>query len=208
MPSVMPNFVPMKRWILFLLLAATLPARASMLLIPMDVKQTDHLKAYGIAYWCLGKDVTVDWLLNYRGGAFAVPYADAIKSECTVRGVACETVPDALYSNILSEIASPEANMDIVKLEKAPKVAVYSPKNKLPWDDAVTLVLTYAEIPYDIVYDDEVLENKLALYDWLHLHHEDFTGQYGKFYGAFGSAGSWSNSFVQMSSPSAESAMS
>jgi len=176
----------MKRWIFFLLAAFTLPAHASMLLIPMDLKQTDHLKAYGIAYWCLGKDVTVDWLLNYRGGSFAVPYADAIKSECTVRGVSCETVPDAMYTSILSEIASPEANMDIVKLEKAPKIAVYSPKNKLPWDDAVTLVLTYAEIPYDILYDDEIMQDKLAQYDWLHLHHEDFTGQYGKFYGAFG----------------------
>ena len=182
----MPNFIPMKRWIAVVFLLFTLSTKASMLLIPMDLKQTDHLKAYGIAYWALQRDVTVDWLLNYRGGSFAVPYTDAIKSECTVRGVTAEVIPDALYSNILSEIADPEANMDIVKLEKAPKVAVYSPKNKLPWDDAVTLVLTYAEVPYEIVYDDDVLENKLALYDWLHLHHEDFTGQYGKFYGAFG----------------------
>lgn len=181
----MPNFTHVKSWILLLVLAVTLPARASTLLIPMDLKQTDHLKAYGVAYWCLTKDVTVDWLLNYRGGAFAVPFNETIQSECTIRGVTCEVIPDAMYTNILSEIADPEANMDIVKLEKAPKIAVYTPGGKQPWDDAVTLVLTYAEIPYDKIYDDEVLENKLPLYDWLHLHHEDFTGQYGKFYAAY-----------------------
>lgn len=181
----MPNFTIVKSWILLLFLITTLSARASTLLIPMDLKQTDHLKAYGVAYWCLGKDVTVDWLLNYRGGSFAVPFNSAIQSECAIRGVTCEVIPDALYTNILSEIADPEANMDIVKLEKAPKIAVYTPGGKQPWDDAVTLVLTYAEIPYDKIYDDEVLENKLPLYDWLHLHHEDFTGQYGKFYAAY-----------------------
>lgn len=176
----------MKRWLIIILVALSFPASASVLLIPMDLKQTDHLKAYGIAYWALQREVTVDWLLNYRGGAFAMPYNEAIKSECTVRGVLCEIVPDAVYTGILSDIANPEANMDIIKLEKAPRIAVYTPKSKQPWDDAVTLVLTYAEIPYDMVYDDEILENKLPLYDWLHLHHEDFTGQYGKFYGAFG----------------------
>lgn len=161
---------------------------AVQLLLPMDAAQTNHLKAYGIAYWSLKQNVNVDWLLNYRGGSFAVPYNKAIESECKIRGVSYEVVPDGQYNSILAEIADPEQNMDLMKLEKAPKIAVYSPKNKLPWDDAVTLVLTFAEIPYDIVYDDDVLDGKLMLYDWLHLHHEDFTGQYGKFYGQFANA--------------------
>lgn len=152
----------------------------------MDTKQAQHLKAYGIAYWALERGVTVDWMLNYRGGSFAFPYDKIFENECVVRGVTYEIVPDAQYTAILTEIANPEVNQDIMKLEKAPKIAVYSPKDKLPWDDAVTLVLTYAEIPYTLVYDDDVLEGKLLLYDWLHLHHEDFTGQYGKFYGMFG----------------------
>lgn len=161
-----------------------------MVLIPMDPKQTDHLKAYGVAYWILTKGVKVDWMLNYRGGSFAFPYFTEGENECVVRGVSYEIVPDVQYNSILAGIANPEVNEDIVKLEKAPKIAVYSPKNKRPWDDAVTLVLTYAEIPYDIIYDDDVLEGKLPLYDWLHLHHEDFTGQYGKFYAAYANA-SW-----------------
>lgn len=125
-------------------------------------------------------------MLNYRGGSFAFPYTKIFEDECVVRGVNYEVVPEAKYQSIMAEIANPEVNEDIVKLEKAPKIAVYSPKNKLPWDDAVTMVLTYAEIPYDLVYDDDVMEGKLPLYDWLHLHHEDFTGQYGKFYAQFG----------------------
>ncbi|GDX51341.1 hypothetical protein LBMAG27_03880 [Bacteroidota bacterium] len=157
-----------------------------MILIPMDLKQAQHLKAYGIAYWVLKHDITVDWMLNYRGGSFAFPYTKIFEDECVVRGVNYEVVPEAKYQSIMAEIANPEVNEDIVKLEKAPKIAVYSPKNKLPWDDAVTMVLTYAEIPYDLVYDDDVMEGKLPLYDWLHLHHEDFTGQYGKFYAQFG----------------------
>src|ERR1043165_5591903 len=161
---------------------------ASQLLIPMDEGQANHLKAYGIAYWVLKQNVTVDWLLNYRGGSFAIPYAPAIESECKVRGVSFEILAGGQYNAILADIADPEKNMDVMKLEKAPKVAVYSPKNKLPWDDAVTLVLKYAEIPYEVVYDDEVLDGKLLTYDWLHLHHEDFTGQYGKFYGSYGAA--------------------
>lgn len=154
----------------------------------MDDKQTNHLKAYGIAYWVITKGIKVDWMLNYRGGSFSFPYDALFESECLVRGVSYEMVPDAQYASIVSTISNPEVNEDIVKLEKPPKIAVYSPKNKLPWDDAVTMVLTYAEIPYDLVYDDEVLEGKLPMYDWLHLHHEDFTGQYGRFYSQYKTA--------------------
>lgn len=171
-----------------LLLFFYLPLNAAYMLIPMDGKQADHLKAYGIAYWILEKEVPVDWLLNYRGGSFAFKYHQTFELECKLRGVGYEVVPDDRMSKILTEIAHPEANMDAIRLEKPPKVAVYSPKSKLPWDDAVTLVLTYAEIPYDVIYDDEVIENKLPLYDWLHLHHEDFTGQYGKFYASYRNA--------------------
>ncbi|HWB62960.1 MAG TPA: hypothetical protein VG603_05560 [Chitinophagales bacterium] len=172
----------------FFIVFTSVATRASEILIPMDLSQTNHLKAYGIAYWVLKQDVKVDWLLNYRGGSFAMPYAAAIESECKIRGVSFEVIADGQYNAILTEIADPEKNMDVMKLEKAPKVAVYSPKTKKPWDDAVTLVLTYAEIPYDIVYDDEVLDGKLAQYDWLHLHHEDFTGEYGKFYAMYAGA--------------------
>ncbi len=161
---------------------------ASQLLIPMDVPQANHLKAYGIAFWVLKQNVTIDWLLNYRGGSFGIPYAAAIENECKIRGVSYEVVPTGQYNAMLAEIADPEKNMDVMKLEKAPKVAVYSPKTKKPWDDAVTMVLKYAEIPYEVVYDDEILDGKLLLYDWLHLHHEDFTGQYGKFYASYGGA--------------------
>lgn len=159
-------------------------AHASYLLIPMDDVQKNHLKSYGIAYWALQRDVEVTWLLNYRGGAFMMKHADAIERECRLRGVSCEVIADGQSSAILSHIADPAVNMDAVKLQKAPRIAVYSPKSKLPWDDAVTLVLTYAEIPYDVVYDEEVLSGVLPTYDWLHLHHEDFTGQYGKFWGS------------------------
>lgn len=159
-------------------------AHASYLLIPMDDVQKNHLKSYGIAYWALQRDVEVTWLLNYRGGAFMMKHADAIERECRLRGVTCEVIADGQSSAILSHIADPAVNMDAVKLQKAPRIAVYSPKSKLPWDDAVTLVLTYAEIPYDVVYDEEVLSGVLPSYDWLHLHHEDFTGQYGKFWGS------------------------
>lgn len=163
-------------------------AKASELLIPMDLAQANHLKAYGIAFWALKQNVTVDWLLNYRGGSFAIQYADLLEKECKIRGVSYEVLADGQYTSILTEIADPEQNMEVMKMEKAPRVAVYSPKTKQPWDDAVTMVLTYAEIPYDVVYDDEVLDGKLLQYDWLHLHHEDFTGQYGKFYASYGNA--------------------
>jgi hypothetical protein len=155
---------------------------ANSILIPMDDKQSNHLKAYGIAYWILKANKEVDWPLNYRGGSFMCDYQQAIHNELVVRGVSFEVISAAQANQIIAEIASPAANYDIMKLEKYPRIAVYSPKSKLPWDDAVTLVLTYAEIPYDIVFDDEVMNGVLPKYDWLHLHHEDFTGQYGKFY--------------------------
>jgi len=158
------------------------PVSSAYLLIPMDNAQQNHLKAYGVAYWILQREVEVSWLLNYRGGSFMCKYLDVFKDECNIRGVSSEVISDAQAALVLSEIADPEINMDDVKLVKVPKIAVYSPKNKLPWDDAVTLVLTYAEIPYDVVYDEEVLQGILPTYDWLHMHHEDFTGQYGKFW--------------------------
>ncbi len=152
----------------------------------MDAEgQKNHLKAYGITYWVLSKQQKVQWLLNYRGGSFLLPDGDAIRKECQIRGVSFEVLSDAQAEQILDEISSPSQNQDAVILEKAPKIAVYSPKGNQPWDDAVTMVLTYAEIPYTTIYDTEVLGDKLALYDWLHLHHEDFTGQYGRFYGHY-----------------------
>ncbi len=163
-------------------------ARAAYLLIPMDGAQKEHLKAYGIAYYVITNGIEVDWLLNYRGGSFAFPHLKPLESECLIRGVSYEMIADAQYNRIVADIANPEANMDVVKLEKSPKIAVYSPKNKLPWDDAVTMALTYAEIPYDVIYDDEVLGGDLPKYDWLHLHHEDFTGQFGKFWSRYRTA--------------------
>ncbi len=169
--------------IVFIVFSA--PLRAAYVLIPMDTEQKNHLKAYGVAYWILKNGVSVDWLLNYRGGSFAYKHAAALEQECQIRGVSYEVLADGQYSKIQAEIANPEVNMDIVKMEKAPRIAVYAPPYNLPWDDAVTLVLTYAEIPYDLIYDEEVLSGILPKYDWLHLHHEDFTGQYGKFYGQY-----------------------
>ena len=147
-----------------------------------EENQRNHLKAYGIAYWILQNEIEVEWLLNYRGGSFLVTNYNSIQEECTIRGVTYELITDAKVNAIKTEISDPEVNMEVVKLEKAPKIAVYTPQGKQPWDDAVTLVLTYAEIPYDEIYDKEVVENQLFKYEWLHLHHEDFTGQYGKFY--------------------------
>lgn len=152
------------------------------LLLPMDLKQTDHLKAYGIAFWVLERNGTVDWLLNYRGGSFMVDYSELIVRECRIRGVVSEPLSSAEASMVYADIQRDDNNMDVVRLEKVPKIAVYVPPNFKPWDDAVTLALEYAEIPYTKVWDEEVLSGKLADYDWLHLHHEDFTGQYGKFY--------------------------
>lgn len=167
----------------------TLPIRANFILLPMDdVSQKNHLKAYGITYWVLSKDYKASWLLNYRGGSFLLPDAPEIRKECQIRGVSFEMLSDGEANQILEEISSPSQNMETVVLEKAPKIAVYTPKGKQPWDDAVTMVLTYAEIPFTPIYDEEVLTDQLLLYDWLHLHHEDFSGQYGKFYGAYRNA--------------------
>ena len=166
----------------------TFSLQASHLMMPMDQVQSNHLKAYGIAYWVLQQQATVDWLLNYRGGSFVCEYTQKLENECVIRGVKYEVISDAQYNQIVSTIASPSSNMDLMKLEKHPKIAVYSPKSKQPWDDAVTLALTYAEIPYEVVFDDEVMYDKLPEYDWLHVHHEDFTGQYGKFYRIYRSA--------------------
>lgn len=159
---------------------------SAFILIPMDYSQKDHLKAYGITYWTLQNQVEAWWLLNYRGGSFLTGFHSDIEKECILRGVTYEIIADAQKNVIFNEISSPSVNMDAVKLEVAPKIAVYSPPFSQPWDDAVTLALTYAEIPYDIIYDREIINGELGKYDWLHLHHEDFTGQYGKFYGAYG----------------------
>ncbi|KGD69730.1 hypothetical protein [Flavobacterium aquatile] len=174
---------------LLLLLVCVTPLRANFILLPMDeVSQKNHLKAYGITYWCLDKQYKASWLLNYRGGSFLLPDAPEIRKECQIRNVSFEILSDSEANQILDEISSPSQNMETVVLEKAPKVAVYTPKGKQPWDDAVTMVLTYAEIPFTPIYDEEVLSDQLILYDWLHLHHEDFSGQYGKFFGAYRNA--------------------
>lgn len=178
------RFKPVIRFIIPFIIFFTFlqPSSANRLLIPMDEGQTNHLKSYGIAFWILNNyDTEIDWLLNYRGGSFMVTYNQKFAAEMTVRGVSYEVISEAGAASILDEVTAPDVNMDAVKLQKAPKVAVYTPKTKQPWDDAVTLVMTYAEIPYDMIFDEEVLNDKLPEYDWLHLHHEDFTGQFGKF---------------------------
>jgi len=175
----------MNKLLSLILIFLSLNIFSSSILIPMDDSQKDHLKSYGIAFWTLQNGIEVKWLLNYRGGSFLIQNSTDIENECVIRGVSYEIIADVQVGQILSNISQNDVNMDAVKLEKAPKIAVYSPKNKQPWDDAVTLVLTYAEIPYDVIYDSEILDGKLKDYDWLHLHHEDFTGQYGKFYGAY-----------------------
>jgi len=173
-------------WLLVLtLILLVQTAKASFILIPMDEKQSNHLKAYGITYWTLEQGIEVKWLLNYRGGSFLIQHQQAIASECLVRGVSFEILADGQANNILTDIAREDVNEDAVSMQKAPKIAVYSPPNKQPWDDAVTLVLKYAEIKFDVVYDEEILNGKLKDYDWLHLHHEDFTGQFGKFFQAY-----------------------
>lgn len=178
-----------KTIMLALLLAFAFQLQAAYIFIPMDAdRQKDHLKAYGLTYWVLSNNIEAWWLLNYRGGSFAFTHSRALEKECLTRGVSFEVLADGQFNNILNEIADPEANMEAIKLEKAPKIAVYTPDFNVrgekiqPWDDAVTLVLTYAEIPYETIYDREVMNDELIKYDWLHLHHEDFTGQYGRFY--------------------------
>ena len=173
-----PKFIQIL--LVFLLLIPT-TIRAQDVLIPMDTRQTDHLKAYGVAFWTLLQGQEVDWLLNYKGGSFLTASTDALKQELRIRGVYFEEVNGAQAAQIIAEVESEATNTALVRLEKAPRIAVYAPKQTLPWDDAVLLALTYSEVPYEMVYDDDILEGKLAEYDWLHLHHEDFTGQYGKF---------------------------
>jgi hypothetical protein len=179
------------KYLLILLLSVVMAGFAQpKLLIYMDLQQTDHLKAYGIAYWALTKNIDVDWLLNYRGGSFMIDGLDVVTAECRIRGVAFSPLSAVDAAQVYSEVQREDNNMDVVRLEKAPRVAVYVPPGFQPWDDAVTLALEYAEIKYDKLWDDEVMADKLHEYDWLHLHHEDFTGQYGKFYASFASA-SW-----------------
>lgn len=183
----------MKQRITLLILLAIVPvlAMGARIYIPMDAEnQSNHLKAYGIAYKALADGMEVDWLLNYNGGSFAMNQSAEIERLCKLKGVSYEVISEGQYGAMIREIADPDFNGDIMKLEKAPKIAVYTPDGKQPWDDAVTMVLTYAEIPYDEVYDTEALQTKLPEYDWLHLHHEDFTGQYGKFWAAYRNA-SW-----------------
>ena len=202
----------MKKYIALAVFLAfcALRADAAYMLLPMDEAQKDHLKAYGITYWVLDKKVEAYWLLNYRGGSFAFRSNPIFEKECKTRGVNYEIIPDGAFNRILDEIASPEVNMDAIKLEVPPKLAVYTPEfnskgEKIqPWDDAVTMVLTYAEIPYETVYDTEVLDDRLAEFDWLHLHHEDFTGQYGRFYRSFHTAPWYKENVRRMEALAAE----
>jgi hypothetical protein len=161
---------------------------AQKLLIPMDLAQTDHLKAYGLTYWALTKNVNTEWLLNYRGGSFLCDPEPFLIAECRIRGVGFEQLTQGQALAIYAEVQSEKSNMDVVKLEKPPRIAVYTPPGSRPWDDAVTMVLDYAEVKYDKVWDEEVLRDKLSDFDWLHLHHEDFTGQYGKFFANYATA--------------------
>jgi hypothetical protein len=164
------------------------PAAWSKILVPMDLTQTDHLKAYGVAYHALARGENVEWLLNYRGGSFLLEESPQSEQDCLVAGVSYTQVGGADASAIYDEIEN--SNMEVVLLEKAPKVAIYAPPDREtePWDDAVYLALTYADIPFDVIWDPDVLNGKIFQYDWLHLHHEDFTGQYGKFYASYGTA--------------------
>ena len=187
----MPHFSIFKKQILLLIFLLCFSfSHAAYILINMDDQQTNHLKAYGIAFLSIENEINVKWLLNYKGGSFLIKSNNFIENECKTRNVSYSLIADIQSNKILSDISRNDVNQEIISLEKTPKIAIYSPKNKQPWDDAVTLALTYAEIPYDIIYDEEVINNLLALYDWLHLHHEDFTGQYGKFYASFKNA-SW-----------------
>lgn len=178
----------MKYLITLFLFLSIFNVRAAQILIPMDATQTNHLKAYGLAFWALERDVVIEWLLNYRGGSFMLPQAKSLEEELVIRGIRYELLTEGQASNIRNQIAHPEVNQEIVQLEKAPKIAVYTPSSALPWDDAVTMALEYAEIPYDKIYDSAIVMGVLPKYDWLHLHHEDFTGQYGKFYARYQTA--------------------
>jgi hypothetical protein len=184
----MKHFI--KHLLAFTFILLPLLGRSASILIPMDEVQKDHLKSYGVAFWILKNGDEVDWLLNYRGGSFMSKYDKKLEDECKVRGVSYEVLPEAKVSEIITQLNDPSVNMDLVKLEKAPKVAVYTPKEGIkPSDDAVLIVLRYAEIPFDIIYDSEILKGDLPKYDWVHLHHEDFTGQYSKNTGRGGFGG-------------------
>ncbi len=171
---------------LFVLIIIISPAYSQKILIYMDLKQTDHLKAYGVAYWTLEQGVNVEWLLNYRGGSFLIDYSNTLERQCRIRGVAYSQISGAKAAQIYATVE--ENNMEVVLLEKAPGVVVYQSPRETKWDDAVVLALEYAEIPYEKLWDQEVLAGALDKYDWLHLHHEDFTGQYGKFYRSYRNA--------------------
>jgi len=193
----MIKLLNIKLWILVILLLP-LSSRAAHILIPMDDSQQNHLKAYGIAYFVLTHDVEISWLLNYRGGSFMFIHNRVFEQELAVRGVTFQVIADVQASSILNEISHPDVNMEEIVLHKVPRIAVYTPPHSLPWDDAVTLALSYAEIPYDPIYDEEVVSGVLPLYDWLHVHHEDFTGQHGKFWAAYRNA-PWYQRDVELS---------
>lgn len=201
----------MRNLLIILFIFAFTGMKASYILLPMaHDEQKDHLKAYGITYWILDNGGEAYWLLNHRGGSFAFAHTAIFEKECKIRNVSYEVITNGQFQRIRQDISDPEVNMDVIKLEQVPKIAVYTPdsnakgKKIQPWDDAVTMVLTYAEIPYDVIYDREILEDKLAKYDWLHLHHEDFTGQYGKFYRGYGST-SWYKANVEKNETMANS---
>ncbi len=177
----------MKKWIFTFLFASSLFAQAK-LLINMDLSQTDHLKAYGITFNALKEGTTADWLLNYRGGSFMFDYSEQLAMRCRIKGVGFQSISNQEAVQIYSFVQSEDQNMEVVRLEKAPKIAVYIPPGFQPWDDAVTLAMDYAEVPYDKIWVEEILRGDLEKYDWLHSHHEDFTGQYGKFYSSFSGA--------------------
>ncbi len=190
-------FIRKTIFVLALFCIVPMAGKSAQILIPMDDNQKNHLKAYGIAYYVLTHDVEISWLLNYRGGSFMFPHHSRFEKELAIRGVSFQVIADLQANAIISEVSHPDANMDQIVLHKVPKIAVYTPPHSLPWDDAVTLALTYAEIPYEAIYDEEVLEGVLPLYDWLHVHHEDFTGQFGKFWAAYRNA-SWYQRDVQL----------
>ncbi len=192
----------MKKLVIFIIISLVFLSLSAEILIPMDNTQSNHLKAYGIAFQALVDQLEVRWLLNYRGGSYLIQDSNEISSLCNLRGVSYEDITGAEIAQIYSEIEA--NNMDVVVLEKEPKIAVYTPPNSQPWDDAVTMVLSYAEIEYDTIFDREVLSGKLDEYDWLHLHHEDFTGQFGKFYSSYRNA-AWYKEEVKTNSDLANS---
>lgn len=169
-------------WILFMGVLLTARVEAQDVLIPMDNSQSDHLKAYGVTFWALERRIDVDWLLNYRGGSFLATKTPELEAELRVRGVTYLALSGSQTASLISSVESDASNTSVVRLEQPPRIAVYAPQQTLPWDDAVLLALSYAEVPYEMIYDDDVLDGALEDFDWVHLHHEDFTGQYGKFF--------------------------